>query len=87
LSASGVMALIRFAEAAENVAVSVSSLASITRPVSGTAKNSLSASMSAKVLGEDWADVAAGAEVWSDVALGSQVWTDVSLGNEVWARQ
>ena len=39
------------------------------------------------ILGEDWNDVADGAEIWTDVIVGSEIWAHVPVGNEVWARQ
>lgn len=43
--------------------------------------------LAAKVLGEDWSDVATGSEVWTDVTSGSEVWTQVQTGTEAWLRQ
>jgi hypothetical protein len=56
----------------------------------------ISASVSPKILGEDWSTIADEGETWSDIAAGTETWTEqtatgswsvIAAGAETWADQ
>ena len=75
------------ASASSSFAVSASGGAEYTAIMAGSANIAITASVNAKILGEDWSLVAVGDETWSEIAAGSEVWTPVSTGTEVWLQQ
>jgi len=45
------------------------------------------ANVVAKIIGEDWSNIAEGSETWAIQNIGSEVWTTQNVGSEVWFRQ
>ena len=65
----------------------VSSTANFEVFTTSTVSASATPNVTAKIIGEDWSEVAEGSETWAIQNIGSEVWTTQNVGSEVWLRQ
>jgi len=87
VNVSSIARVVYSVDAAPNVVVTTTGAANGIFVMAGEADAAISVVCNAKRLGEDWGDVALGADVWSDVTIGSEIWSTVTVGSEVWATQ
>jgi hypothetical protein len=87
LSTTAEIQLPKFVEAAESISLAVDAEANAIFAADASPVLSITVASDGHVLGEDWGDIADGAEIWTDVIVGSEIWAHVPVGNEVWARQ
>ena len=86
VTASGLAGVVYRFNSAVAVSASTTAASSGIFVLAGRPRLIASATVNAKVLGEDWFDVAAGSEIWTDVTVGSEIWGAVSASNGVWAK-
>ena len=70
-----------------NAAVTTTSASNGIFVMAGEADAAVSVACNAKILGEEWGEVATGSEVWGDVAVGSEIWGTVTVpanGDLIW---
>ena len=75
------------ATASVDTSASVTSTPNFIAVFTGNADVSSSASLNAKILGEDWTIVTVGSETFSTIAVGSETFTNQSVGKEVFRKQ
>jgi hypothetical protein len=54
--------------------------------MAGTPSASMTTASTAKILGEDWGNVAVGSEIWTDITVGSEIWSQPTVSTATWAQ-
>mgnify|MGYP005991124001 CR=1 FL=1 len=54
--------------------------------MAGTPSMVTTSSITGKILGEDWKDVAAGTPIWTDLSVGSPIWSQQTVSTATWAQ-